>query len=221
VSHIPPALARRLARLSARAHGFHRFAHHPLCPAYAAETVRIGRRTRLCRGCTAAALGGALGVALALAVRAPPAAALLAGAALLGPALLIAARPRGGGRTRGLRPPPAPSGDPSAAPSLPPRGGKLVTRAVPACAAAMIVAWGVRSASTLGLASSALALALTWLAVHAYRRRGPDRRPCDACPDRRRPSPCTGFAPIARREAAFARAAARLLRAVPPPPQMR
>jgi hypothetical protein len=92
---------------------------------------------------------------------------------------------------------------------------------VPASAAAAVVAWGVRSASALGLASSALALALTWLAAHAYRRRGPDRRPCDACPDRTRPTPCSGFAPIARREAAFARVAARLLRAVPPPPQIR
>jgi hypothetical protein len=82
---------------------------------------------------------------------------------------------------------------------------------------AAIVALGIRSASAAGLAAATLALAFTGFAVRAYRCRGPDRRACEACPQRTRAAPCSGFVPMVRREAAFARAAARLLRAVPPP----
>jgi len=62
---VPPALARRIDRLAVRAHAFHRFAHHPLCEAYAGEVVRVGRRTRLCRGCLWTGLGAAAGAVAA------------------------------------------------------------------------------------------------------------------------------------------------------------
>jgi hypothetical protein len=200
-SRIPPALARRLDRLAARAHRFHRFAHHPLCGAYAGETLRLGRRTRLCRGCAAAALGAVLGLAAGLALPVPAGSALLGASALLAPAMMGAVRPRREERA------PAP--------------GKLLTRATPACAAAALALLGVRSGSAPGLAGAALALALIAWATRAYRRRGPDRRPCADCPERAPGKVCSGFSPMARREAAFARAAARLLRAVPPPPPPR
>src|SRR3990172_5780311 len=72
VSHVPPALARRLDRLARRAHAFHRFAHHPLCPAYASEVILLGRRTRLSRGCALAAAGTAAGALAAFAAPVPP-----------------------------------------------------------------------------------------------------------------------------------------------------
>jgi hypothetical protein len=59
---IRPALARRIDRLAVAAHAFHRFAHHPLCDRYASELVMLGHRRRVCRGCSMAILGLALGV---------------------------------------------------------------------------------------------------------------------------------------------------------------
>lgn len=64
---VPGGLARRIDRLAVHAHAFHRFAHHPLCRAYASELVSLGGRTRVCRGCLLAGLGASLGVAVALA----------------------------------------------------------------------------------------------------------------------------------------------------------
>jgi hypothetical protein len=68
VPHVPLPLARRIDRLARRAHAFHRFAHHPLCEPYRGEVLRVGRRGRLCKGCTflaagllAGALAGAAG----------------------------------------------------------------------------------------------------------------------------------------------------------------
>lgn len=58
---IPPLLAHRIDRLAVLAHAFHRFAHHPLCDRYQDELVRLGHRTRICRGCTLALLGLILG----------------------------------------------------------------------------------------------------------------------------------------------------------------
>jgi hypothetical protein len=49
--HTPRPLAKQLDRLSRRAHRFHRFAHHPLCGAYAAELVPLGRKARSGCGC--------------------------------------------------------------------------------------------------------------------------------------------------------------------------
>jgi hypothetical protein len=68
VPRLPLPLARRIDRLARRAHTFHRFAHHPLCEPYRGEVLRIGRRMRLCKGCTLLAAGlltGALAGALA------------------------------------------------------------------------------------------------------------------------------------------------------------
>jgi hypothetical protein len=58
---IPPALARRIDRLALLAHAFHRFAHHPLCGRYQGELVPLGRKLRVCRGCSLALLGLAVG----------------------------------------------------------------------------------------------------------------------------------------------------------------
>jgi hypothetical protein len=77
VSRIPRPLARRLDRLAWRAHLFHRYAHHPLCREYASELIPLGRRTRLCRGCTYVALGLSVGTLLGSFVALPPLAALM------------------------------------------------------------------------------------------------------------------------------------------------
>lgn len=62
VPRIPLPLARRIDRLARRAHAFHRFAHHPLCEPYRNEVLRLGRRTRLCKGCSFLAAGLVAGV---------------------------------------------------------------------------------------------------------------------------------------------------------------
>ena len=190
MSRLPPELARRLDGLSRRAHAFHRFAHHPLCEAYAGEVVRLGRRTALCRGCALALLGGAAGAVAALALPLPPAPAILA-------ALLLAAAPA------------------LAAPRRPPRPGKLVTRALPAALAAAAAVLGARAGTLAGAAVAAAAPALLLVGVAAYRRRAPDRSPCAGCAELHGPRTCRGLRPMARREAAFARLAGRLLRAAP------
>jgi hypothetical protein len=74
---LPRPLARRIDRLARRAHVFHRFAHHPLCDSYRSEVFRVGRRLRLCKGCTLLAGGFLLGAVLGGAWRPSP----LAGAA--------------------------------------------------------------------------------------------------------------------------------------------
>jgi hypothetical protein len=171
-----PRLSRQLAlrvdRLARHAHAFHRFAHHPLCPAYAPELVRLGRRTRLCRGCLLALLGVAVGFTLGLMTH--PSIGL--GWAILAAGVLLAALAH---RHR-----------------LPKSAGRLG----PAIATGICAATGLA-----GVAMAAGALAL-WLVV--YRLRGPDRAPCRACPERTA-SPCSGFAPVVRRERAFRRLAAR------------
>jgi hypothetical protein len=60
---IPRPLARRIDRLARRAHAFHRYAHHPLCEPYRGEVIRMGRHTRLCKGCTFLAAGFLAGIA--------------------------------------------------------------------------------------------------------------------------------------------------------------
>jgi 4-amino-4-deoxy-L-arabinose transferase-like glycosyltransferase len=57
-------LAKRIDRLALRAHAFHRFAHHPLCDAYRGEVFRIGKRLRLCKGCSLLVAGFLLGIGL-------------------------------------------------------------------------------------------------------------------------------------------------------------
>ena len=71
VPRIPLPLARRIDRLAWRAHAFHRFAHHPLCDIYRNEVLRVGRRFRVCKGCTFLAAGLVTGVAGGAFVRLP------------------------------------------------------------------------------------------------------------------------------------------------------
>jgi len=61
---LPRSLVKRIDRLAWRAHGFHRYAHHPLCDSYRSEVLRIGKRFRLCKGCSLLAAGWVLGLAL-------------------------------------------------------------------------------------------------------------------------------------------------------------
>jgi len=190
MSRIPPALARRIDRLARHAHRFHRFAHHPLCAAYAPELVRLGRRTRLCRGCTLASLGALAG---ALAGWAAP--RLSAELLLLGPALLLG----------------------WAALALAPRGGraasKLLTRAGPLAMAGFLVVAGLRAAvgaepgDWSGAGSAAVTAVLVALGAWRWRRRGPDRSPCLTCPQAPAGPRCDGLRPVARRERAFSRLA--------------
>ena len=189
MSRVPPTLARRLDRLSRRAHAFHRLAHHPLCSAYQGELVHLRRRA-LCRGCSLAAIGAASGIVIGILAPAPPAAVL---------AVLVASAAAGLGTAL----------SPSQAPR---RRSKLLTRWAPAALLAALATWGARMASLPGAAACAAAIAMAVSASALYRRRGPDRAPCRACPERGEPRVCSGFRRIARREAAFARLAGRLLR---------
>jgi len=190
VSRIPPAQARQIDRLARRAHGFHRFAHHPLCAAYVGEVVHLGRRTLLCRGCLLAACGAAAGILGALLAPAPHprelALALCAAAAIV---LAAVARPR-----------------------ATPRLNKLATRATPAAMTAALATLGLRARGTGGVAVAVAAIAIPFTAAILYRRRGPDRSPCLGCPEREARRVCSGYRRMARREAAFARLAGRLLR---------
>jgi hypothetical protein len=196
--HIAPPLAKKLDRLSRRAHRFHRFAHHPLCAAYADELVPLGRKARVCRGCVAALLGAVLGGVLGLcapygaALNVSRVAALAVLVALLGAlGLLVSSQLRA--RAAGSR------------------SGKLLTRGLPLSGLCFAAATGLRLGGLVGLALVALCVAAAGLAHAAYRRRGPDRGPCAVCPERLAAAPCSGFAPIVRRERAFARLARRLL----------
>ncbi len=88
-SRIPRRTARAIDRFARGAHAFHRFAHHPLCDEYAGEIVRLGRRVRICRGCSFTVLG--LGIGVILRVPLPIAVLLLASAFVL---VSILPRPR-------------------------------------------------------------------------------------------------------------------------------
>ena len=170
------AIAKRIDRLSRGAHAFHRFAHHPLCREYASEVFRFGRRVRLCRGCTLAAVGALAGGVFAL--WADPSWIVAASAA---PPALVLASPR-------LR-----------------AAGKIATRLLPAGLCAFSIAAGARSGTVAGAGVCLFVLSAVALCVALYRRRGPHRGPCLACPERARPEPCRGFAAIVRRERAFER----------------
>ena len=190
VRPIDRGLARRLDRLAFRAHAFHRWAHHPLCREYEGEVFRLGRRLRLCRGCTLAALGGAAGLAAGFLVPPlPPAASL--GLACLG---LLAALPALSRR----------------------RWSKVLTRALPAALPPFLLVQALRSGGVLRWGVAALAAAVAAAVVLAYRRRGPDRAPCAACAEAPAHGACRGFREIRDRERAFGRLAARWLR--PPDP---
>jgi hypothetical protein len=185
-------VTRRIDRLARRAHAFHRFAHHPLCDAYAGELVRLGRRTRVCRGCACVYGGAGLGLVSGVALRAPDlvAMAMLAGAVLWLALSLVGQR----GAT----------------------STKLRRRALPGvllgyAAGDLALVGGFRSVVALAIAGACL-LALS----RRYRQRGPDRSPCLTCPEYGGAKTCRGFAPIVRRERAFMRLASRWIAATAP-----
>lgn len=183
MSHaLPQRTARAIDRLARRAHAFHRFAHHPLCRRYESELVSLGRRTRVCRGCAGAALGSLGGVLAACALRPAPLVQWLA--AGLGVCLLL-----GSFATR--------------LPKALGRGVAFGALAFSACAG--LLSGGVARWLALGL------VLLGGMFVLAYRKRGPDRRPCQTCPERLAPGTCSGLQPIVRRERAFRRVAQRLI----------
>lgn len=178
---LSPGQARRVDRLSRRAHRFHRYAHHPLCGRYAGEVIRIGRRVRLCRGCAFTVAGGLAGGVAGLAVGASLTVALAAvvAATLLLVPTVVSKR----------------------------RAPKLVTRLAPAALFALAVTTSVLAWQPI-VAGAALALVGGLRLL--YGRRGGDRSPCETCPERTL-SPCSGFAPIVRREQAFQRVVRRWL----------
>jgi hypothetical protein len=193
VSRLSPALALRVDRLARRAHGFHRWAHHPLCTRYAPELVRLGRRTRVCRGCLLAAAGIAAGLAAGLAAPALPAPLALAAAGLVALAAPWATRRRAPGATGR-------------------RAAKLLTRFVPSALAGVGVAQ-LGAGTPSGFAAAALALAGVAALVSRYRRRGPDRGACEGCPAGPPSATCAGFARQVSRERALQRLAARWIAA--------
>ena len=190
MSRLPRPLARRIDRLARRAHAFHRWAHHPLCDAYRPELLAVGRRGRLCRGCTLTAAGVAAGIAAGLVAPPLPAVALAAGAGSFGAAALAAVRPAPGRRR-----------------------SKLATRFAPAALGGAVLAAGLAAGNATGIAVAAAAAALFGLGVRYYRRRGPDRSACDRCPERPASATCSGLRPLARRERAFRRLAGRWIAA--------
>lgn len=202
MSRLPPALARRVDRLARRAHAFHRFAHHPLCSWYAAEVIRIGRRTRICLGCSLTALGAVAGVALGLLGPAAPAAGLLAAGIVLVAAVPLVVRSSTPARASGER---------SNA-----RARKLLTRLLPAAVAGFTIAQALAAPSLARAAAAALAAAAVGWVVLRYRRRGPDRSACQGCPDGPPGSRCPRLGPIARRERALSRLAGRWIAAAVP-----
>jgi len=180
---IPRPLAARIDRLSRAAHAFHRYAHHPLCPAYAPEVFRLGR-TRICLGCSLALGGGLLGTLLGASLQ-PASLAVLGSFAIL---CAFAGLP---------------------ALAWPRRSpGKILTRMFPAALAAFVVLQGLlRAPDPASLALAGGVILGTMAGVILYRRRGPDRRPCETCPELPARPACAGFLPIRRRERAFRRLA--------------
>lgn len=196
MSRLPPGLARRIDRLARRAHAFHRFAHHPLCAAYRGEVVALGRRGRVCLGCALLGTGAALGLLAGLASPRPSPGGLGLGAAALLLLAVGAARPGRGGP-----------------------GRKLRTRLVPGALAAALAVVGLRASGPPGWLAALFAIAAFGAALLAYRRRGPDRSACATCPERPAGPACSGFAPVVRRERAFARLAGRWIAAAGGPPR--
>lgn len=191
-------LARRIDRLARSAHAFHRFAHHPLCERYEGEVLRIGRRTRVCRGCAYALLGSGVG-ALAGVILGTPLAALVSlilGASLGAWSLDLARLSRS-----------------SVPVTSAGRKSKLATRFVPAFAAAFALFGAIRSASPESLGIGVVVSASALVLVTIYRRRGPNRTPCASCPERNAPTTCSGLLPIVRREKAVMRKSGAMIRA--------
>jgi hypothetical protein len=148
---------------------------------YDGEVFLVGRRTRICRGCTLAGIGAIAGLGFAL---------------FLPPSLPIAALAV-----------PLAAGSAFAPRSM----GKLAARWVPGLLLSFAFASGLRAVSVSGLGIALAAVLGVAILIHGYRRRGPHRGPCLACPERDSRHPCRGFARIVRRERAFQRRAGLLL----------
>jgi hypothetical protein len=185
-------LASQLDRLSRSAHAFHRFAHHPLCLRYSGEVFRLGRRTRVCRGCSLVLLGATLGVVSGASFGSLPAALASTGLAI-GLATLRFGESRA---------------DSTAA-----RASKVVTRFTPGFGLAFAVASAVRHPSVASVTGAAIGALCAAALLLAYRRRGPNRSPCLQCPEYRGPSTCSGFREIVSRERAVMRKAGAMVRA--------
>ncbi|MEI9938238.1 MAG: hypothetical protein WDO69_13540 [Pseudomonadota bacterium] len=180
---LPQRTVRAIDRLARSAHAFHRFAHHPLCERYAGELIPLGRRARLCRGCAASALGSVMGLLAALAWQ--PSFSVLLGASALGLGLLLSSLAR----------------------RLPKWLGRSAATACLgfACLNGLLSARGAPLFLAVGILVSSAAF------IARYRRRGPNRSPCQQCPERLLAVPCSGLRPIVRRERAFRRLAQRWL----------
>jgi hypothetical protein len=177
-------VARRIDRLARAAHAFHRYAHHPLCEEYRSEVVRLGRRTRVCRGCAFVAAG--TGAGLLTGWLFAPLLSVFASAAVM--ALVAMKVPAGASRP-----------------------GKWRTRFLPAAGLAAVVGAGSGSGSVVGVVCAVVGAATYAGIAVAYRRRGPNRAPCATCPERSLTVPCRGVRPIVRRERAFQRLAGRMI----------
>ena len=182
-SPLPKRARASLDRLARRAHAFHRFAHHPLCGRYASELIPLGRKARLCRGCSYAALGVLGGALSALLVR--PSFGALALSAGLGVGLLLT--------------------------SLVTRLPKSLGRALACGAGAFAGLGGLLSGQLAPRLLSGGLLVLGALFLWAYRQRQPNRSPCAECPERLAPAVCSGLRPIVRRERAYRRVAQRFI----------
>ncbi|HEY5372490.1 MAG TPA: hypothetical protein VIK01_02340 [Polyangiaceae bacterium] len=180
---LPQPTLRVIDRLARQAHAFHRFAHHPLCNRYATELIPLGRRARVCRGCACAALGTLAG-ALGAAFAQPASSSLFVGGAL-GLAVLLS--------TLAVR--------------LPKALGRGLGTAFASFAGVGGLLSAERAPRVLALSLLAFAGVFLWL----YRRRGPNRSPCETCPERLGSRACSGLRPIVQRERAFRRLAQRYI----------
>lgn len=204
-------LARRLDRLSLAAHRFHRFAHHPLCAEYAGEVFRIGRKTRICKGCTLAGLGAVAGFAIG--GFAPTHGWSYVGLAFgLIPLLTGFFLWKGGAEPL----PQVHAGSPeaealSASHRMPPRRGKLLSRFLPTAVFSFTCVEGLRIGGATGFLGALLAVGCAALIMFAYRRRSPQRQPCRTCPERFEMHRCRGYRAIRTRERAFQRLAGRII----------
>lgn len=188
-------VAKRASLAAIAAHAFHRFAHHPLCDVYRAEVVSVGRRIRICKGCALAAAGLVAGPAFGAVVPFQAYSWLLIAASLAGALVagLSTRRTTDAGRSR---------------------ASKWATRFLPAALGSAAAVHGFKGGWIFAVFVLAAAFAAAAGARWRYARRGPDRSPCSACPQRDAHENmgvvCDGFRPIVARERAFQRWSRRL-----------
>jgi hypothetical protein len=180
----PPRLSRDVARaLDRLARRAHAFHRFAHHPLCERYAGELIRLGRRERVCRGcAALASGLCVGAALAVLAAPSAATLNAALAAGAAL--------------------------GAVSLRLRLPKIIGRFLPAVALGAGLASVVTAFESYAWLSGSVGCMVV---VLLYRRRGPSRTPCESCPERTLPAPCSGFARIVRRERAFQRVAQKLI----------